>query len=269
MSDPRDLYLDLMKRSLLNLIYGDREVVYANPASPVKRMVFAAVRAQGAEVVRRKQFDAEVRQSGRDWPTDGQTMLSMKRLENVQYCVEQAIKNNVPGNLIEAGVWRGGASILMRAVLKAHNVLDRKVFVADSFEGLPAPDADKYPQDIGIDYHKMDELKISLSEVQGNFERYQLLDEQVKFLKGWFEDTLPTADTGPLAVIRLDGDMYESTMDGLEALYERLSPGGFIILDDYVMLEPCRKAVDDYRKRNGITEEIIPIDFAGAYWKKQ
>ena len=271
MKDPNDLarnlYLDLMKHSLLNLIYGDTEVIPAAPRSPLKQSVVKAIRSLGLEVVHRKQFDPEIRKSGRDWPTDGQTMLSLARLENVQFCAEQALQNNVPGDFIEAGVWRGGASILMQAVLKSYGIADRKVYVADSFAGLPPPSKD-YPQDAAIPYHTMPELAISLETVKGNFARYGLLNEQVEFLKGWFRDTLPVAPIERLAVVRLDGDMYESTMDGLVALYPKLSVGGYVILDDYVMLEASRQAALDYRQQHAIDEPVIEIDFAGAYWQK-
>ena len=264
----RELYLNLVKNSLQNLIYGDCEVVYAAPEGVIKRAVFNAIKAQGLEIVRRKPFDPEVRKSGRDWPTDGQTMLSMARLENVEFCIRRVLEDGIEGNLIEAGVWRGGASILMRAVLAAYGVTDRTVFVADSFEGLPKANSKDYPADAGIDYYSMEVLRVSLEQVQANFAKYGLLDDQVRFLKGWFSETLPKSNTGSLAVVRLDGDMYESTMDGLVSLYPRLNPGGYIILDDYVMLEPCRKAVDDYRSTHGITDPIEEIDFAGAFWRK-
>jgi O-methyltransferase len=268
MDDCRTLYLDLMKRSLLNMIYGDKEVVYAAPRGPVKRAIFNTIRMSGVEVIRPRNFDPAKRVSGGDWPTDGQTMLSLQRLENIQYCVETALQDSVPGDLIETGVWRGGATIFMRALLKAYGVTDRKVYVADSFEGLPPADEAKYPQDAGIAYHTMTELMISLEEVQGNFARYDLLDDQVRFLKGWFRDTLPTAPMQQLAVMRLDGDMYESTLDGLNALYPKLSVGGFVIIDDYGMLEPCRQAVDDYRTQHGIQEKVEKIDFAGVFWRR-
>ncbi len=256
-----------MKRSLLNMIYGDKEVVYAGPRNPLKQVVVRAIRASGMEPVRPKQFDAAKRLEGSDWPTDGQSMLSMARLDNVQMCVEQAIADNIAGDLIETGVWRGGTTILMRAILKAYGVTDRKVYVADSFAGLPPPGKD-YPQDADIPYHTFTELAISLEEVKGNFERYGLLDNQVRFLKGWFKDTLPTAPLTQLAVMRLDGDMYESTMDSLKALYPKLSVGGFAIIDDYGQLEPCRQAVEDYRAQHGIEEPVTRIDFSGVYWRR-
>jgi len=111
-------------------------------------------------------------------------MIGEKRLDNLQFCVEDVLKRGVPGDLIETGVWRGGATILMRAILKAYGDQTRKVFVADSFEGLPKPDGKKYPSDVGNKFHAFSVFAISLEEVQENFRRYGLLDDQVHFLKG-------------------------------------------------------------------------------------
>src|SRR5262249_54522534 len=155
---------------------------------------------------------------GLDWPPSAHTMIGWKRLENFQHCVQIVLRDHIPGDIIECGVWRGGASILARAVLKVHGVTNRRVWLADSFQGLPAPRAE-FPHDADSDLHTNPFLAVSLEQVQRNFERYGLLDEQVKFLEGWFCDTLPNAPLGSLAVIRLDGDMYESTMDALVNLY--------------------------------------------------
>src|SRR5262249_7246717 len=156
------------------------------------------------------------------------------------------ITHEVPGDFIETGIWRGGACIMLRAVLAAYDVTDRIVWCADSFEGLPPPDAEKYPADAGDRHHTFAPLAVSLEEVKSNFERYGLLDERVKFLKGWFKDTLPSAPIGKLALLRLDGDMYESTMDALVALYDKVVPGGAVIVDDYGAVEGCRRAVSDF-----------------------
>lgn len=155
----------------------------------------------------------------------------------------------------------------MKAVLASYGISDRVVWVADSFAGLPEPNSYKYPEDAGDIHHKIKILAVSCDQVKANFVKYGLLDDQVKFLQGWFKDTLPSAPIMALAVIRLDGDMYESTMDGLENLYPKLSQGGYIIIDDYV-LPPCRKAVHEYRNRNGLTDDIVDIDGIGAFWKK-
>jgi O-methyltransferase len=94
-----------------------------------------------------------------------------------------------------------------------------------------------------------------------------LLDDRVRFLPGWFKDTLPDAPIDRLALLRLDGDLYESTIQALEALYPRLSPGGFCIIDDYI-IKACRQAVADYRAKHGVSAEIIHIDGAGVFWRK-
>src|SRR5439155_1101033 len=162
--------------------------------------------ARGIQLVRSAPFDEAARSDGRDWPTTAHTMIGMKRLDNLQHCVEDTLARQVPGDLIETGVWRGGASIFMRGILRAHGVSDRTVWVADSFQGLPPPNPDAYPADAGDPLHTFDYLAVSLEDVKSHFERYGLLDDQVRFLKGWFRDTLPAAPIERLAVLRLDGD---------------------------------------------------------------
>jgi O-methyltransferase len=178
------------------------------------------------------------------------------------------VEEDVPGDLIETGVWRGGACILMRGALNAYGDESRCVWVADSFEGLPKPNAEKYAADAGDDHWTHNEtLAVSLEQVQENFARYGLLDDRVKFLKGWFSNTLPTAPIEKLSILRLDGDMYESTIDAIAALYPKLSVGGFAIVDDY-FLKNCKAAIHDYRDLHGITEPMIEIDDRAIYWRR-
>jgi O-methyltransferase/8-demethyl-8-(2,3-dimethoxy-alpha-L-rhamnosyl)tetracenomycin-C 4'-O-methyltransferase len=212
-------------------------------------------------------FNSEVRLVGRDWPASAQTMIGSVRMRNIRHLVERVIADSVPGDLIETGVWRGGACIYMRGILAAHGVVDRRVWVADSFRGLPPPDAERFPADIGDTHHKVVELAVSAEMVRGNFARYGLLDGQVAFLEGWFKDTLPDAPIEQLALLRLDGDMYESTIEALDALYWKLSPNGYAIVDDY-LLEPCRAAVDQFRSRHGITSVLEAVDGAAVFWRK-
>lgn len=271
--DAKILYLDLMKKCLTYYLWGET----TRPFDPFtvrkfnKRfaitMLMRFLERHNLQIMQKFRFDPERRAKGLDWPPLADTMIGLKRLDNIQMCIENVIQNNIPGDLIETGVWRGGASIFMRAVLKAYGVTDRTVWVADSFEGLPAPDPDKYPQDIGDTHHEIKFLAVSLEEVKANFAKYGLLDKQVKFLKGWFKDTLPEAPIEKLAVMRLDGDMYESTMDALNNLYPKLSVGGYVIIDDYT-LKGCYQAVHDFRSTYGITDEIIDIDGSGAYWQR-
>ncbi len=197
-------------------------------------------------------------------------MIGVKRLHHLRECAENALKENVTGDFLEAGVWRGGAAILLRGVLAAHGERNRRVWVADSFAGLPPPDVERYPQDAGDMHHAVPYLAVPLEQVKTNFSRYMLLDEQVRFLPGWFRETLPTAPVESLAVLRLDGDMYGSTIEVLNALYDKVSPGGFVIVDDYGApgTPGCPKAVDDFRRSRGIHEPIEVIDWTGVFWRK-
>jgi hypothetical protein len=201
-------------------------------------------------------------------PFVGETMIGLKRLDNVQSCVETVIEDAIPGDLIETGVWRGGCTIFMRGILAAHGVRERSVWLADSFEGLPSPDTARYPLDSFSQLHAQNELAVSRDEVEANFRRYGLLDEQVRFVEGWFEQTLPTLRGHTWAVIRLDGDLYQSTIEALENLYPGLSPGGYCIIDDYGTYPACRQAVQDYRGMHAITEPIENIDGSGAFWRR-
>lgn len=203
------------------------------------------------------------------------SMMPVARFDNLRTCIEDVISRDVPGALIETGVWRGGAVIFMRAVLRAHGADYRTVWVADSFEGLPTPDADKYPIEarthagtVMRDTYK--HFAAGIDEVKRNFAAFGLLDEQVRFLRGWFKDTLPDAPTGPLALMRLDGDYYESTMDSLRNLYDRLSVGGYVIIDDYGedTWTYCRRATDDFRLERGIVEPMICVDSKCYYWRR-
>jgi O-methyltransferase len=276
-----EAYLELLKACLTRRIapekYGElRDPYHLDRDSPLQRRLFwrvvlpplrALFARYGLELVRRLNDPGEARELGHDWPAEAETMIGTRRLDNLHRCIRDALQNGVPGDLIETGVWRGGATIFMRGALSAYRDTTRAVWVADSFEGLPKPSG-KFAADRDADYWKDAHwLAVPIEEVQENFRRYSLLDDRVRFLKGWFKDTLPTAGIERLAVMRLDGDMYESTMDALVPLYPRLSSGGYCIIDDYALPE-CRAAVDEYRTREHITEPIQQIDHWGVFWQK-
>ena len=206
---------------------------------------------------------------GAQWPKVAHTMLGIERLNNIQECLEDCIERNVPGDFIEAGVWRGGACIFAKAILESYDVRDRAVWVADSFQGVPPPNPYEYPSDRESPLHLFPQLAVSRSEVERNFVTYGLADDRVHFLEGWFRDTLATAPINQIAVLRLDGDLYESTMDTLVALYDQLSPGGYVIVDDFGVIEGCRQAVNEFRGLNGITEEILTVDACAVYWQRK
>jgi O-methyltransferase len=198
------------------------------------------------------------------------SMLPSIVMDNIKECLQDVIKNNIEGDFIETGVWKGGACIFAHHVIKSLGS-DKKVYVADSFEGLPKPNTDKCPVDSGDDHWTYDHLKVSLEQVKSNFEHFAPLDDSVVFIKGWFKDTMFPPPVEKLSVLRLDGDMYESTIDVLESLYPNLSVGGYCIIDDWGLYR-CRKAVEDYRKKYNIFDDIIVINpnfsVPCAYWKK-
>lgn len=255
----RDLYIELLEKIVINEIYKDPPIL--------------SERARKRALVRGVEpglHSERSRRLGLDWPSVAHSMIGRKRMENLRFCATNVLENGIEGDFIETGVWRGGACIMMRGILKAWGDTSRRVWVADSFAGLPPPNSEVYPADANDRHHTFHDLAVSEDEVRSNFAVYGLLDDQVRFLKGWFKDTLPTAPIKKLALIRLDGDMYESTMDGLRNLYHKLSPGGFLIVDDYNAVVGCKQAVHDFLATLGPggSVEIIAIDGIGAYWQK-
>jgi O-methyltransferase len=250
-----ELYLDLLKLCLTRLAFAEPYQPLHVPPGPKARAL--ALVQQGLarwqlELVRQYRRSEHRRRAGR---AQAETMIGLERLSNVQACVTDVLRRGIPGDLIETGAWRGGACIFMRAI-----------WVADSFRGLPAP---SHPVDTAdIDFSLTSELAVPVDEVPSNFARYGLLDDQVSFLEGYFSETLPNPPIDRLAVLRLDGDMYESTIVALESLYPKLSQGGYLIVDDYGAIEGCRRAVDDYRAANAIIEAIVRIDHTGVYWRR-
>lgn len=257
-------YLDLMEKVLTGTITDDPPLL----TPPHRDFINSVSQALGNsgdlgdDVLGR--YHPEWREQGMDWPSTAFTMVGARRLRNFRDLIGRCMAEGIDGDILETGVWRGGASILARAVLKAWDDDKRRVYVADSFEGLPPP---SLAQDAGSKLHEMRELAISLETVQANFAKFGLLDEQVVFLKGWFKDTMPVAPISRLAVMRLDGDMYESTMDPLVHMYDRLSPGGFVIIDDY-FIPSCEAAVSDFLAQRSLSPELVKIDTFSCYFRK-
>ena len=262
-------YLDLLEQTLTHTAYSQLDIGRPG-ANPVARRILRALRRAGVVALRMTPDDAQVRELGLDWPVFAHTMVGVHRLRHARRCVETVLAEGVPGDLIEAGTWRGGVAMLMRATLDVHDDGgDRLVYVADSFAGLPAPRRQSHPADAGARWHREPLLAVSADEVRASFARLGLLDERVRFLEGLFADTLPALDDRTWAVVRLDGDMYESTMDGLRSLWPGLAPGGFLIVDDYGAVDACRQAVDDFRAAQGIRTPIERTDWTGAWWRRE
>ncbi len=273
------LYLDLLKGSLTRTTVGGERRRPYRPARPSLALIWPHIErvlaARGLEVVEQDRSTtpggltpAELRRIGADWPVEAETMIGLTGLDNLEECVLGALEDGVPGDLLEAGVWRGGATIFMRGILAAWGDTARRVVVADSFAGLPKPDPIRYPADADDEHWTKSELVVGVDEVKANFARYGLLDDRVEFLVGFFSDTLPTAPVDSLAVLRVDGDMYQSVSETLRYLYPKVSPGGYVIIDDYGAVPGCAKAVDDYRQAHGIEEEMLEVDWTRRYWRK-
>ena len=287
---PQRLYLDLLRKAVTNELHLDTDArllylfttiylgekfdpeVLRNIRTRQPEMVakLSANREQGLPwwMVTFKNADGREKVvSFRNFCDYTHSMIGVKRMRNIEECLDRVREENIPGDLAECGVWRGGAAIFMRGYLAAYDMRDRVVWAADSFEGIPVP---SHAEDLGYDFSKsvVPILAISLEDVQELFARYGLLDDQVLFLKGWFSETLPSAPIQSLALLRLDGDLYESTRDALRALYDKVVPGGFVIVDDYGDFPPCRKAVDEFRGERAIASPIVAIDWSGAYWRK-
>jgi hypothetical protein len=284
--DLKRRYLNLLKASLLNELYVENEArlfyigicldsgqapdvgKIANPDIHLSELIkhVRDFKQEGDSWWVTRSADGVIRDV-RNYCDTAHSMIGSCRIDNIDYCLERIRADNIPGDLIETGVCRGGAVVYMRGYLQAFEMTGRAVWCADSFAGLPKPTHQfDYRYDFSADRYPV--LAISQEFVEDVFRRYGLLDESVKFLKGWFRDTLPTAPIQKLALLRLDGDLYESTMDALVALYHKVSPGGFIIVDDYGFFEPCRRAIHEFRERHGISEPLVQIDKCGVFWRK-
>lgn len=273
----RRRYLDLMKRSLVNLVYAEDALRLDTMRSdaltddPLGRLrLLRDVRYERpdayAEVVATK------REGGLDrfWGARlAHTMIGLSGLDNLERCAHRVFADGVPGDFLEAGVCHGGASIFLRALQVAYGEDERTTWVADSFAGVPPPThAVDLEHELDLSEERVPWMAAGIDAVRDNFDTYDLLSDNVRFLPGLFAETLPHAPVEQLAILRIDGDLYESTRDALEALYDRVSDGGYVIVDDYGCLEPCRLAVDEFVAARGLDVEINQVDWTRVCWQK-
>lgn len=246
-------YLRTLQMLLLNLPYVEHE--------PARRKG-----DEGSPEVRRNR-----RIEGRDWPMWAATMVGKLRLDDLHNRIVEVTQQGIPGDVVETGVWRGGAMIFARAVLNEIGSTDRKVWLVDSFEGLPPENTSKWPQDLNSPFFALGDIfAVGLEEVRANFSRFEVPLEGVEFLKGWFEDTLPgPLSNRPISILRLDGDMYGSTMHVLRTLYDNVSPGGSILIDDYGAIPVARRATQDFWAERGLKAETEQVDWTCWAWRKE
>ncbi|HQV02781.1 MULTISPECIES: TylF/MycF/NovP-related O-methyltransferase [unclassified Novosphingobium] len=240
----REAYLDLIKRTVTNYIQLGDEL-------PLGRFHSAGF------------YDPKASEWTIPPIARPRTLQNVHQLELIEQQFDRITAEGITGDLIEAGVWRGGAIIFMRALLKAHGVTDRQVIAADSFAGIPL--SAKFKHDTVNSW--TDRWEASLPEVRAAIARFGLLDEQVELLEGYFADTLPGLAGRTLALIRLDSDSLESTETSLQYLYPLLNRGGAVMIDDWHLIG-CRIAVDNYRKKNKLAGEV-QVTAGNAWWIKQ
>jgi hypothetical protein len=273
LSPAEDAYLELLRRCLTrDVIQEPFAPASARPASVKGFLLESAQKAiarKGLTIVRHDETTEEDRVEGRGWPASAETMMGLRRLEFFQSCLVDIIKNGLPGDLFEAGCWRGGAVIFMLGVLRALGDTSRRVWAADSFRGYPAPTG----QSFDVDHHlfrRSDYFSISRAEFEKNVRRYGLLGPRLHVLEGWFSESIPAAPIEKVSLIRIDVDGYEGVRDTLKLLYPKLSLSGYVLIDD-IRQPGAKRAVDEFFAESGLSEEILQVpqaDPRAVYWRK-
>lgn len=202
------------------------------------------------------------------------TMTSLERMYSLHTAVKYVIENDIPGDFVECGVWRGGSAMIIAKTLKELGETSRKIYMYDTFEGMPAPG--EYDKDLTgklassqlQDHSKIKEQSViwaiaSLNDVKKNLESVSYPSDNLIFIEGKVEDTIPEVCPETICLLRLDTDWYESTLHELKYLYPKLSKSGALIIDDYGHWAGARKAVDEYFHSNKPAPLLSRIDYSG------
>lgn len=266
----RERYLDLIKRFLIRYEFDEEIIEYRDirVTSRYRRILkllskFLPEDIKLLEMGKKRELSERL--EGKDWPVTAESMVGLKRMNQLHDALRTIERERLPGDIVETGVWRGGALIFAASFLEVNEIYGRKVFGCDSFEGLPKPSID-YPVDFGDSHFKYSYLSVSIDQVKKNLRKYNVGMDQVTLVKGWFSDTLHKIETERIAILRLDGDMYSSTIEALEALYHKVVSGGFVIIDDF-SLKGAHQAVVDFLHSRAITVEFEEIDEASAFFR--
>jgi len=261
-------YLDLVELSLTGSLLPPSARGECHPERPLQlpRGKKITDRVVGTcYAVNTGDFSVHRRLIGRDWPAHGVTMVGHARLHNVRHCLERVVAANVPGDFVELGVWRGGASIYARAVLNVLGQRERSVRLFDAFGRIPG-------------YGPATEfLAVTQQDVVSNFETYGL-EEGVHYHAGLFNDTLPRFYheykdhyQARIAVLRIDGNFYESYQDALYYMWEFVPVGGFVIFDDYVEGKHSPwlgHFWSEFKRAHGLREQLLAIDWTSSFFQK-
>ena len=221
--------------------------------------------SQARDVVLRLRYGAAATDFARDYQAVRPfSMAGPARLRALHDAVAHVVARGVPGDVVECGTARGGSAALMGLAL-ARAQAPRTLWVFDTFAGIPpATEADP---DFAIARLYTGDFRGEQAEVEALFARIGVLD-RARLVKWLFQDTVPVAPIGAIAVLHLDGDWYESVKVCLDHLYDRVSPGGVIQIDDYGHWEGARKAVDEFLARRRLTPRLRWIDYTGRQWIK-
>lgn len=272
----RRRYLDLLSSALVNLVYPEHDlrIDELEECRPAGDRLEYERRMRDLRYREPEKFAAIVQHktNGSSWKRRparfAHTMIGLCRLDTLEYCAAWIFANGIAGDFVEAGVLQGGASIYLRALQITYGQPARSTWLCDSFAGPPPP-TDTADRELAAGFNEPAEpwLAASIQAVRDNFATYDLLSENVRFVEGLFAESLPDAPIDDIAILRLDAGLYDATTDVLENLYDKVSPGGFIVIDDYNTYEPCRRAVDDFRVRRGIEMPLKRADWNSAYWQ--
>lgn len=242
----------------------DRECLRHTEPSPYVRLVAAVVvglpsqgtcGGEGCSSV--LAYREEERKFGNDWPPHGFTMIGKARVANFRAAIEEVNRNGIAGAIVETGVWRGGACMFAAAVTRESSMPQRQIYLFDAFEAIG-----NYGEATA---HFLD---TSEKAVRDGFEALGLMGENIHFRKGLFKDTVPAWDAGQIAVLRVDGNFYDSYQDALYYMYPHVPVGGIIIFDDVFSHAPVMRAWEDFKKDQGLGEELNRIDLHSAWFRK-
>jgi O-methyltransferase len=216
------------------------------------------------------------------------TMLARVRLLSLWDQVQTCEREHIDGALVECGVWKGGAVGLMALASQGMGGPPRQIHVFDVFDDIcepdPAIDGERALRE-AREWGGLTDPSGRLQPIKGFYDHNggpgtldvcrDLLEKRIghppdhcHYHVGWFQDTVPSAVVGPIAVLRLDGDWYASTRVCLDHLYESVVPGGFVVVDDYGAYEGCARAVDEFRAERSIGSEMIWIDSDAVWWRR-
>ncbi|ANE53626.1 macrocin-O-methyltransferase [Flavisolibacter tropicus] len=200
------------------------------------------------------------------------TMTSSERLVSLSRAIEYIHYNNIEGDMVECGVWKGGSMMLAANKLKSLNNTSKSLFLFDTFEGM------SHPTDVDVTYEHNSAKELlenqernpevaniwcysTLEEVRANLHSTGYPSEKIHFIKGKVEQTLPYGKINTISLLRLDTDWYESTKHELEILYDRLVSGGVLIIDDYGHWSGARKAVDEFIANRKLKLFLNRVDY--------